>query len=100
MAKQITPQMNKSITFTYNNTSITLGPFEWNPYSECWMMSYSDTKGNSIYRIPVRAGANILQNYNTAIPALFAINTNDIYSDPTINLDFSLYVIDSDDLEE
>ena len=100
MAKRVSPQMNKGISFTYNSTSITLGPFQWNPYFECWVMDYVDTQGNKANRIPVRAGANIVQNYNTVLPAMYAINTNSLYSDPTINFDFDLYIIDTDDLEE
>ena len=100
MAKRLTPNMNKSVSFTYNSTKITLGPFLWNPYFECWVMGYADSSGLSIDSIPIRAGANILQNYNTKIPALFAINTTNIYSDPTINFDFDLFIVDNDDLEE
>ena len=100
MAKRLTPEMNRSVSFTYNNTKITLGPFLWNPYFECWMMGYVDSSGMTIYGIPIRSGANIVQNYNTKISALFAVNKNNLYSDPTINFDFDLYVIDGDDLEE
>lgn len=100
MAKSIEPSMNKSVSFIYNNTNITLGPFLWNPYFECWLMGYSDSLGNVAKSIPIRAGVNILQNYNTVIPALYAINIYNLESDPTINLDFKLYVIDSEDLEE
>ena len=63
-------------------------------------MGYTDSSGISIDSIPIRAGANILQNYNTKIPALFAVNTVNLYSDPTINFDFDLFIIDDDDLEE
>ena len=100
MAKRLVPDMNKGASFTYNNATITLGPFLWNPYFECWMMDYKDTFGNVANKIPIRAGANIMQNYNTVIPAMYAINKNNLYSDPTINFDFELYIIDSDDLEE
>ena len=100
MAKRLAPKMNKGISFTYANTTITLGPFQWNPYFECWMMDYTDTQGNVVNRIPIRSGANIMQNYNTVIPAMYAINSNSLYSDPTINFDFELYIIDADDLEE
>lgn len=100
MAKRLIPNMNKSVSFTYDSTKITLGPLLWNPYFECWIMGYTDSSGVSIKSIPVRAGTNILQNYNTKIPALFAINTTNLYSDPTINFDFDLYVIDGDDLEK
>lgn len=99
MAKKLSPDMNKGASFTYNNTTITLGPIQWNPYFECWMMDYRDSLGNAANRIPIRAGVNILQNYQTVVPAMFAINKNNIYSDPTINFDFDLYIIDSDDEE-
>ena len=55
MAKRLTPEMNRSVSFTYNNTKITLGPFLWNPYFECWIMGYTDSSGVSIKSIPVRA---------------------------------------------
>lgn len=99
MAKRLTPRINKGVSFNYNGTNITLGPFQWNPYFECWIMDYSDSQGNKANRIPVRAGANILQNYQTAVPAMYAVNTDNLYSDPTINFDFDLYIIDDDDLE-
>lgn len=100
MAYRIPFKINTSAEFSYGTLRVTLGPIRWNPYFECWMATYKDSAGALLYNIPLRAGVDCLLGMNVGLPSLFAINKYDMKSDPTINGDFYLFVIDKGDIPE
>lgn len=98
MAFRIPFKINTSTEFSYGTVKVTLGPIRWNPYLECWMANYQDSSGKLFYNIPLRAGTNCVAGLSLAIPTLYAVNKYNVKSDPTINGDFYLFVIDESDI--
>ena len=100
MAYRIPFKVNTSVEFDYKTLTITLGPIRWNPYFECWMATYSDTDGKKVYNLALRAGTNCVAGLSLGIPTLYVLNKYDMKSDPTINGDFYLFIVDEGDVEE
>lgn len=89
----------KSISFEFDGVTVKTNPIYLNEHLNCYMMDLAWGARDKIFGIPIRCGINILQQYKTPLPNLYAFNHVNPGSDVTSLKQLTLFIIDKSVLE-
>jgi len=87
------------ITFEFNGVSVQMSALYLNEYLNCYMFDLSWSATDMIYGIPIKCGLDILEQYTTPLPNLYANNSSYPGADVDSWRDLSLFIIDVSVLE-
>ena len=82
--------------FSYNGQDYRLDRVRYSEAQQCYVTSLQWRDGNEYKRIdsiPLQSGTNLLQQYDTKLPSLVAINLDDRDNDATSNTNLRLFII-------
>lgn len=82
--------------FVYGGQDYRLGRVRFSEGLDCYVTSLHWRDGNEykqINSIPLQSGTNLLQQYDTKLPSLVAINIDNRDLDPTSNKNLRLFII-------
>lgn len=82
--------------FSYNGQDYWLARVRYSEAQQCYVTSLQWRDGNEYKRIdsiPLQSGTNLLQQYDTKLPSLVAINIDDRDNDATSNTNLRLFII-------
>lgn len=86
-------------TFEFNGVSVKMSALYLNEYLNCYMFDLAWGATDKIYGIPIRCGVDILHQYSTPLPNLYAFNTSVAGNEVTSWRALSLFIIDESVLE-
>lgn len=72
--KSVPFSVEKDISFEYNGITIKMSALYLNSKLNCYMFDLSWSSTDKLYGIPIRCGLDMLQQFNTPLPNLYANN--------------------------
>jgi len=78
--KSIPLNRTSSVTLEYRGDSYTVSSPRYNKYMHIWMIDISWEEG-SVLGIPLYSGINLLANFSTPLPELWAFSTKNFAMD-------------------
>lgn len=97
--KTIPFSVSKEISFEFQGVTVKMSAIYLNEYLNCYMFDLAWGATDKIFGIPIRCGIDILGQYTTPLPNMFANNT----SYPGVEIqswrDLSLFIVDVSVLE-
>lgn len=97
--KTVPFSVTKDVSFEFNGVTLKLSAIYLNEPLNCYMFDLAWGATNKIYGIPVRCGLNILEQFKTPLPNLFANNVKFPGEEITSWRQLRLFVIDESVLE-
>ena len=97
--KTIPFNMSKDVTFEFQGVTVKMSALYLNEYLNCYMFDLAWGSENKIYGIPIRCGVNILEQYTTPLPNMFASNRVAPGHEITSWRQLFMYIIDESVLE-
>lgn len=86
-------------SFEFNGVSVEISAIYYNEQANCYMFDLAWASDRKIYGIPIRCGINILKQYKTPLPNMYAYNTLSPTTEATSYKYLQLFVIDESVLE-
>lgn len=97
--KTVPFSITNDISFEFNGVTLKMSALYLNRSANCYMFDLAWSSTNKISGIPIRCGINILQQYTTPLPNLYANN----HAYPGMEIiswrDLNLVIIDESVLE-
>ncbi len=97
--KKIPISVTKDISFQFNGLSISISALYLNTFLNCYCFDLAWSSTDKIYGIPLRCGVDILKQYSTPLPNLYANNHAYPGSEVTSWRNLDLIIIDESVLE-
>jgi len=72
--KTVPFSVKKDISFEYAGVSVQMSALYVNRYMNCYCFDLSWSSTDKIYGIPIRCGIDLLKQYSTPLPNLYANN--------------------------
>lgn len=91
--------VSKDIAFEFNGVTLKMSSLYLNRALNCYMFDLSWSSTDKIYGIPIRCGLNILEQFETPLPNLYANNHAYPGSEITSWQQLDLIIIDESVLE-
>lgn len=92
--KKVPYDIRQDVIFEYNGIVIKMSALYLNEALNCYMFDLSWGVGKAIYGIPIRGGINLLGQYHTPLPNMYAANMYFATTDVTSWRQLMLFVID------
>jgi len=86
--------ITKSVSFEFDGISVEMSALYVNKALNCYCFDLAWSSTDKIYGIPIRCGVNILQQYTTPLPNLYANNHAYPGEEITSYKELSLIIID------
>jgi hypothetical protein len=97
--KTIPFDTSKDVSFEFAGVTVKMSALYLNEYLNCYMFDLAWGSTDKIYGIPVRCGLDILQQYKTPLPNMYASNTIFPGQEVTSWRQLFLFIIDESVLE-
>ena len=97
--KSVPYNISKDVSFEFNGVTVKMSALYLNEYLNCYMFDLAWGSENKIYGIPIRCGVNILEQYTTPLPNMFASNRVAPGHEITSWRQLFMYIIDESVLE-
>ncbi|APD19725.1 putative minor baseplate protein [Pectobacterium phage PP101] len=91
--------VRNAVSFEFNGVTVLLSALRYNEYSNCYMFDMSWSSTDIIYGIPIRAGIDILKQYKTPLPNMYASNRTFPSQEVLSWREMNLFLIDVSVLE-
>lgn len=92
--KTIPFSVTKEMSFEFNGVTVKMSALYLNEQANCYMFDLAWGATDKIYGIPIRCGLDILQQFTTPIPNLFANNTSYPGTEVESWRDLTLFIVD------
>lgn len=97
--KSVPFDLTKDVSFEFQGVTVKMSALYLNEALNCYMFDLAWGSTNKIYGIPIRCGINILGQYYTPLPNMYAANLVFPGNEVTSYKQLYLYVIDVSVLE-
>lgn len=97
--KTVPYDIEKDVTFEFGGVTVKMSALYLNEYMNCYMFDLSWGATDVIYGIPIRSGIDILRQYKTPLPNMYATNTSFPTTDVTSWRQLYMFIIDESVLE-
>lgn len=97
--KTIPFDIAKDTSFEFGGVTVKMSALYLNEYLNCYMFDLAWGAENKIFGIPIRCGLDILQQYATPLPNMFASNTFQAGYEVTSWRQLYMFIIDVSVLE-
>lgn len=97
--KGVPYDISKDVSFEFNGVTVKMSALYLNEYLNCYMFDLAWGATNKIFGIPIRCGINILKQYKTPLPNMYAANTVFPGEEVTSYRQLYLFIIDESVLE-
>lgn len=97
--KTVPFDVSKDVSFEFSGVTVKMSALYLNSYLNCYMFDLAWGATNKIFGIPVRCGIDILEQYSTPLPNMYATNTVFPGQEVASYKQLSLFVIDASVLE-
>lgn len=97
--KTIPFDISQDVTFEYDGITIKMSALYLNEYLNCYMFDLAWGADNKIFGIPIRSGLDILEQYSTPLPNMYASNRVDPNFDVNSFRQLYMFIIDASVLE-
>lgn len=97
--KSIPFDIAKDVSFEFGGVTVKMSALYLNEYLNCYMFDLAWGANNKVYGIPVRCCLDILQQYKTPLPNMYAANTVFPGEEVTTWRQLYMFIIDESVLE-
>lgn len=97
--KYIPFDTSKDISFEFKGVTVKMSAIYLNDYLNCYMFDLAWSSSTRICGIPIRCGVDILRQYKTPLPNMYASNKYHPGEDVSSWRQLQLFVIDESVLE-
>ena len=97
--KTIPFSTSKEISFEFNGVTVKMSAIYFNNYLNCYMFDLAWGATDKIFGIPIKCGLDILCQFTTPLPNMYANNTSYPGTEVESWRDLSLFIIDVSVLE-
>lgn len=97
--KVIPFDISKDVTFEFGGVTVKMSALYLNEYFNCYMFDLAWGADSKVFGIPIRGGVDILSQYSTPLPNMYASNVVDTTKDVTSWRQLFMFVIDESVLE-
>lgn len=97
--KTIPYDIKRDVSFEFNGITVKMSAIYLNEYLNCYMFDLAWGSTNKIYGIPIKGGLDILKQYSTPLPNMYAANTVFPNQDVSSWRQLYLFIIDESVLE-
>ena len=97
--KAIPYDISKDVSFEFNGVTVKMSALYLNEYLNCYMFDLAWGATDKIYGIPIKGGLDILKQYSTPLPNMYAANTVSSNQDVSSWRQLYLFIIDASVLE-
>lgn len=97
--KTIPFSISNDVSFEFQGVSVKMSALYLNEPLNCYMFDLSWASTNIVYGIPIRCGLDILKQFSTPLPNMYANNTAYPGEEISSWRDLSLFIIDVSVLE-
>lgn len=97
--KTIPFSISKDTTFEFGGVTIKMSALYLNEYLNCYMFDLAWGATEKISGIPIRCGLDILEQYTTPLPNMYASNRVDPIQEVSSWRQLYMYIIDASVLE-
>lgn len=97
--KFISFSTQRGTSFEFQGVTVAISNIRLNTFLNCYMFDLSWSSSDKIFGIPIRSGVNILEQYSTPLPNMYAYNTQSPGDEITSWRFMSLFLIDTSVLE-
>lgn len=91
--------ITKDVSFEYHGVTVKMSSLTLNEDLNCYMFDLAWGADSKIFGIPIRGGLDILRQYHTPLPNMYASNTEFPGQDVTSWRQLYMFVIDESVLE-
>lgn len=91
--------VSSDVTFEYHGVSVEMSKLRLNEALNCYMFDLAWGASNKIFGIPVRCGIDILKQYSTPLPNMYATNHAFPGQEVTSWRQLNIFLIDESVLE-
>lgn len=92
--KTIPLSTSTEVIFEFRGVAISMSPIYSNEALNCYMFDLAWSATDIIYGIPIKCGIDLVAQYSTPLPNLFATNTLSAEHDVATWKDLAMLVID------
>lgn len=97
--KTVPYDTTKDVSFEFGGVTVKMSALYLNEYLNCYMFDLAWGSDSKVYGIPIRCGLDILQQYTTPLPNMYASNTVYPGEEVTSWRQLYLFIIDESVLE-
>ena len=97
--KTVPFSISKDVTFEFGGVTVKMSALYLNEYLNCYMFDLAWSAEDKVYGIPLRCGLDIIQQYTTPLPNMYATNTVFPGEEITSYKQLYLFIIDESVLE-
>lgn len=97
--KTIPFSTSKEISFEFGGITVKMSAVYFNEYLNCYMFDLAWGSTDKIFGLPIRCGLNILEQFSTPLPNMYANNTSYPGTEIESWRDLTLFIVDVSVLE-
>ena len=97
--KSVPFNTKRDVSFEFNGVTVEMSALYLNEYLNCYMFDLAWGATDKIYGIPIKGGLDILEQYSTPLPNMYAANTVFSNQDVSSWRQLYLFIIDASVLE-
>ena len=97
--KTVPFSISKDVTFEFGGVTVKMSALYLNEYLNCYMFDLAWGAEDKVYGIPLRCGLDIIKQYTTPLPNMYATNTVFPGEEITSYKQLYLFIIDESVLE-
>ena len=97
--KSVPFNTKRDVSFEFNGVTVEMSALYLNEYLNCYMFDLAWGATDKIYGIPIKGGLDILKQYSTQLPNMYAANTVSSNQDVSSWRQLYLFIIDASVLE-
>lgn len=97
--KSVPFNIKRDVSFEFNGVTVEMSALYLNEYLNCYMFDLAWGATDKIYGIPIKGGLDILKQYSTPLPNMYAANTVFSNQDVSSWRQLYLFIIDASVLE-
>ena len=97
--KTVPFSISKDVTFEFGGVTVKMSALYLNEYLNCYMFDLACGAEDKVYGIPLRCGLDIIKQYTTPLPNMYATNTVFPGEEITSYKQLYLFIIDESVLE-
>lgn len=97
--KTVPFSVSKDISFEFGGVTVKMSALYLNEYLNCYMFDLAWGADSKVFGIPVRGGVDLLSQYKTPLPNMYASNVINTEYDVTSWRQLFMFIIDESVLE-
>ena len=97
--KTVPYDTSKDVSFEFRGITVKMSALYLNEYLNCYMFDLAWGADSKIFGIPIRGGVDILKQYATPLPNMYASNVVDTTQDVKSWRQLFMFIVDKSVLE-